>query len=97
MWCPRWTGDSIGENWSFGKAFVTGCTNVYVGGGTGAAIADTASLTNDGEPFHAIWTCNTYAWDDSLTVIGSGLYKVFENADYLDINIIIVAQSPCYC
>jgi hypothetical protein len=33
MWCPRWQGDSIGINWSFGKIFqLSGCADISVGG-----------------------------------------------------------------
>jgi hypothetical protein len=84
MWCPRWQGDRIGINWAYGRDYaLSGCKTMLIGnhrssglGWYGAAIIGTYSA-NDGETNSTYTVCNSYAWDDSLTVPGNGKYSVF--------------------
>lgn len=97
MWCPTYTGDSIGINWSQGHAsMLSGCGHISVGSGLGAFIANSAGSTFDGEQRTTYATCaGGYVWDDSLTVNGSGKYYIAMEAFDPDTGKDAVAQSPC--
>jgi hypothetical protein len=101
LWCPRWSGDSVGQNWAFGRAYVlSGCSDVQVGAGgafgwDGARIAP--PVVNDGESSTVYdHICNgASVWDDSLTVDGSGGYSVTMMAEFLTAGLTLAASSPC--
>lgn len=104
MWCPRWSGDSIGINWSYGIIYqLSGCTTISVGGPigqeVGGALIEEANLpwpdyADDEESITGYWTCaGGDVWDDSLTLPGDGLYKVW----MFDDNQPISVNSPCFC
>jgi hypothetical protein len=84
FWCPRWSGDGIGINWSYGRDYaLSGCKTMLIGnhnsGWYGADILrDTYPYEiNDGEANASYTVCNgNYAWDDSLTQPGDGTYSV---------------------
>jgi hypothetical protein len=101
LWCPRWAGDSVGQNWAFGRAYVlSGCSDVQVGAG-GAFGWDGARIVppvvNDGESSTVYdHICNgASVWDDSLTVDGSGKYMVTMMAEFLTAGLTLAASSPC--
>lgn len=103
QWCPRWSGDQIGLNWSYGKIYqLSGCADIAVGGplgneAGGAILLKQTSFpnwVNDGESVTSYHTCaGGLVWDYSLTLPGDGLYKaeMFEAATELTVT------SPCYC
>ncbi len=82
MWCPRWSGDSVGLNWAYGRDYaLSGCKTMLIGnhagmGWYGAAIIGNQAAANDGESNSTYTVCNSYAWDDSLTVPGNYTYAV---------------------
>jgi hypothetical protein len=101
MWCPRWQGDSVGLNWSYGKLYqLSGCSTISVGGPTGNEVGGAFLLyhgswpawASDGEQVTGYYTCaGGLVWDDSLTLPGDGLYmaEIADNQVYV--------TSPCYC
>ena len=104
QWCPLFQGDSVGQNWAYGRAYLSGCGNVYVGdlnaifsNPVGPLMRDQyGDQWDDEEYFKSYWLCNGYAWDYSTTAIGSGLYQVWMYAQ-TDNLVLAIAKSPCYC
>lgn len=100
-WCPRWQGDSVGINWSYGEVHqLSRCATTSVGGPIGEEVGGALMLeqtswpnwADDGEQVTSYWTCaGGYVWDDSLTLPGDGLYQValFDSQ--------VAVYSPCYC
>jgi hypothetical protein len=101
QWCPRWSGDSVGLNWSYGKITqLAGCADIAVGGPIGSEVGGAflafqgpwPDYVNDGEPVTTYSTCaGQLVWDYSLTDRGDGLYQ----ANMEDSNVSV--SSPCYC
>ena len=99
QWCPQYSGDTVGINWTYGRDYPTsGCITFEVGNGYGARLS-TSNDNNyrlDGENTTDYNVCGTYVWDYSLTAIGSGLYSAYMTAivpanPSLDTS----AASPC--
>lgn len=99
MWCPTYAGDPIGINWSQGHINVTGCGHIEVGEDNityGALIYDAYNFqTLDGESPTTYSICNSYVWDDSLTIRGDGRYGVYMSGWLPDVNDLVGVGSPC--
>ncbi len=85
LWCPRWAGDTIGLNFSHGRAYVlSGCQQMALGlddpwGIVGAMlyISYGQPYVVDGEALSTSTLCaGQHLFDYSLTVRGDGLYSV---------------------
>ncbi len=110
QWCPQYSGDTVGINWSYGREYVTsGCANVEVGASpnqdlqsvydplAGAFLLSNSGIYTDGENPTEYYICSGYAWDYSKTEIGSGLYAAEVTALEPDTGNFINATSPCIC
>jgi hypothetical protein len=103
QWCPQYSGDTVGINWSYGRDYITsGCANVEVGGATGNNLGaylysgNDGSLYNDGENPTQYYICaGHYAWDYSLTAIGSGIYSAWMIGYIPATGYGTTAASPC--
>lgn len=103
QWCPTYSGDTVGINWAYGRDYITsGCATVVVGnnGGIGeGAFLNKPNGTSDGDGENptSYYVCNSYAWDYSLTDIGSGLYQA-EMIGYIPSPYNgAFAAMPCFC
>jgi hypothetical protein len=101
QWCPRWSGDSVGLNWAWGKIYqLSSCADISIGGPLGQEVGGAFLFVqtswphwaNDGEPVTTYHTCaGGLVWDYSLTLPGNGLYKVAMGDN------VVSVFSPCYC
>lgn len=98
MWCPTYSGDPIGINWGQGHINVSGCGHVGFGvyGLYGAVIYDSSNKQYwDGESPTSYYVCNSFAWDDSVTVRGDGIWAVAIYGYVPDGPVSIGVTSPC--
>lgn len=95
-WCKRYSGDTVGQNWSYGTVGYQGCAHIAVGSGAGAEIYGSGQDAHDGESRVTYYVCSPHAvWDDSLTVPGNGTYAVVMGANLPDISSAWGVSSPC--
>lgn len=101
-WCPRYSGDSTGINFSYGRDYPqSGCLTVTVGNQgsyqAGAEMYRTGSLTpyTDGEtgtPPYSV-CAGSYIWDYSVTGSGSYYYSAVMIAAVPG-QYVVTVQSP---
>lgn len=107
MWCPRWSGDSVGKNWANGSIDIIspGCITIKTGqdsdGLFGAFVMDSpydvAAKDGEGETLTTLCQGQTLV-DDSLTVAGNGLWAMYMQVEaFLQGGSVatITANSPC--